>query len=64
MFSAPACYARSHETSSKDEYFLKAYKKLVLSVHAPMVFKILACLVQEKNKDKVSACFSVKTYFF
>ncbi len=34
---------------SVDEYFLKAYKiQSVLSVHEQMVFKWLACLVQER----------------
>jgi hypothetical protein len=46
--------------SLPDECFLKAYKiKSVIPVHVLMVFKILACLVQEKTKYKVSACFSV-----
>jgi len=31
--------------------------KLVLYAHAQMVFKTLACLVQEKNKYKFFACF-------
>jgi hypothetical protein len=41
---------------------LEAYKnKLVLSVHAQMVFEFLACFVQEKNVDKVSVGFSGNT---
>jgi hypothetical protein len=41
---------------------LKVIKaKSVLSVHAPIVYKLLACLAQEKNMCKVSACFFVKT---
>jgi hypothetical protein len=43
--------------------FLKVIKvKSVLSVHAPIVFKFLAFLVQEKNMYKVSACFFVNIY--
>jgi hypothetical protein len=42
--------------------FLKVIKvKSVLSVHAPIVFKFLACLVQEKIMYKVSAYFFVNT---
>ncbi len=49
--------------------FWNAYKmKSVLSVHAQIVFKFLACPVQDKNKFKFSACFfetltKFKTYF-
>jgi hypothetical protein len=36
------------------KYFFKTYNfKSVLSVHAQMVFKFLACLVQEKNEYEV-----------
>jgi hypothetical protein len=42
---------------------LKAYNiQLVLFVHAPMVYKFFACLVQEKIKYKVSAFFFESTY--
>ncbi len=40
------------------DILLKANKIIsVLSVHAQMYFKFLACHVKEKNKFKVSACF-------
>jgi hypothetical protein len=39
---------------SPEEYFLKAYK---ISLHAQMVFKVLVCLVLEKNQIEVFACF-------
>jgi hypothetical protein len=39
--------------------FFKEYKlNKVLSLHEQMVFKFLACRVQEKNKYKDSACLS------
>jgi hypothetical protein len=39
-------------------FFLTDYKiKLILYVHAQMIFKTLACLVQEENKYKFFACF-------
>jgi hypothetical protein len=42
---------------SVEYFFLKAYTiKSVLSVHTQMVFKFLACLVQEKNEYEVFAC--------
>ncbi len=42
---------------SPDEYFLKAYKiKSVLSLHAQMVFKFVACLVLDINQNEVFAC--------
>jgi hypothetical protein len=49
---------------SRDKYpnFLKVLKiKYVLSVHAVIVLKILCCLVMEKIKDKVLACFYENT---
>ncbi len=43
--------------------FLKAYnKKLVLSVHALMVFTIFCFLVDKKNELKVLAFFFEITY--
>jgi hypothetical protein len=36
----------------------------VLSVHALMNLKILACLVKEKNKYKAFACFFENTYMY
>jgi hypothetical protein len=43
----------------------KAYTtKYVLSVRVQMVFQCLACLVQEKDKYKVCACFFENTYDF
>ncbi len=48
------------------EYFLTAYTiKSVLSVHALMVYKFIACLVQEENQYEVFDCFfeiNVNTY--
>ncbi len=35
--------------------------KSVLSVHAQKVFKYFVCLVEVKNKYKVSACFFENT---
>jgi hypothetical protein len=43
--------------------FLKVLKiKSVLSVYAPIVFEFFCCLVMEKIKDKVLACFYENTY--
>ncbi len=48
---------------SPDEYFLTAYKiKSILSLHAQMVFKFLACLFLQKNQNKVFAFFFENTY--
>jgi hypothetical protein len=42
--------------------FLKVLKiKSVLSVYAQIVFKFFCCLVMEKIKDEVKACFYMKT---
>ncbi len=44
---------------------LKVIKvKSVPSVHAPIGFRFLACFVQEKDMNKVSACLFVNTYKF
>jgi hypothetical protein len=52
------------KTSATNEYFLKHSNIVSLpSVHAQMFFyKILGCLLKEKNKYKVSACFFENTY--
>ncbi len=43
--------------------FLKVLKiKSVLSVYAPIVLKNFGCLVMEKIKDEVLACFYENTY--
>jgi len=43
--------------------FLKVLKiKSVLSVYAPIVLKFFNCLVMEKIKDEVLACFYENTY--
>jgi hypothetical protein len=45
--------------------FLDAHAiKSVLSVHAQMVFKFLACLVQEKNYFEVFDSFFEKSHYF
>jgi hypothetical protein len=57
-------YNTFKEIGLPGEYFLKAYKirSVLHHVHAQIVFTILACLVQEKNKYKVSACFFEITF--
>jgi hypothetical protein len=46
-------------TVSRDEFFLMTYKiESVLYVPAPLVLKLLGCLVEEKNKFKEFASFS------
>ncbi len=43
--------------------FVKAYKiKSVVSVYAQIVFKLLACIIEEKNNYKISACFLENIY--
>jgi hypothetical protein len=43
--------------------FFKVLKiKSVLSVYAPMVFRIFCCLVMENIKDEILTCFYENTY--
>jgi hypothetical protein len=60
---ACVCFSFKKIVSRDEKICLKVLKiKLLLSEYKPIVFKLFCCLVMEKLKDKVLACFYENTY--